>query len=520
MSFENQENKEILNESTKNIADSQSTIFSAPEEKDDKRANKSFTRRIIAALAAVAVLITGTVAAVKLIPEKQEKENTDSSLFALSLDESKVDNISLKNSSGEMVLKRTVTENNDSSQVLWSIDGINSEYTDSSSIQSVAKTLTSLSAIKQIEQTDADFGFSSPVITAKITLNDSPDDNYTVLLGNNAPANMGIYCKVTTPDSEAIYLCDVSIGTSLESTAIDFAETSGVSAITKTDKNSKYFTDEVLTGFDYITISGSKYPETLKILMQDDESVNGYFAYKIIAPSKRIADDSKVEEILNIFSGTTGAGAYSFESTDEQLKKYGLDNPDAILTVCVGNETRVIRAKQQDSNYCAVLLDNSAVIKKIATSSLPFVSNSLTDYYSSFIILENLSGLSGLKVETADKTYNFDLVYTEETDETEQSYTASIDGVSLDISNFKSYYQEIISLTPVAYESRSISDTEMNITFVHSNGTKDVVLAFKVYSPQRYQVEMDGIPMGQITKSAFDKLVSLTEKVATGQSVK
>ena len=138
-------------------------------------------------------------------------------------------------------------------------------------------------------------------------------------------------------------------------------------------------------------------------------------------------------------------------------------------------------------------------------------------------ILETLSGLSGMKVKTPDgKQYNFDLKYTPADDKNNvsQKYQAFYNGKELDIDNFKRFYQKMIALTPISHENKTGLKTQASITLVHSSGTDDVVLTFKKYSSARYQVELDGIPMGLITSTAFDELMDATVKAANGETVK
>jgi hypothetical protein len=127
-----------------------------------------------------------------------------------------------------------------------------------------------------------------------------------------------------------------------------------------------------------------------------------------------------------------------------------------------------------------------------------------------------------MSVVTPDKkTYNFDLKYTAADDEKDikQKYQAFYNGKELEIDNFKRYYQKLIALTPISYESKSGLKTAAKITLKHSANIKDVVLTFKKYSSQRYQVELDGIPMGLITASAFNELMEDTPKVAKGETI-
>ena len=70
------------------IAEEESTVFSAPIEHKDKAPKNAGKKRlvsIIAACLAVAVLIGGTVAVIKLIPELKEEEVAESVFEDISL---------------------------------------------------------------------------------------------------------------------------------------------------------------------------------------------------------------------------------------------------------------------------------------------------------------------------------------------------------------------------------------------------------------------------------------------------
>ena len=217
-------------------------------------------------------------------------------------------------------------------------------------------------------------------------------------------------------------------------------------------------------------------------------------------------------------TGVSSAGAYSLNANDATIKELGLDNPDVVFTISVSGTPYTVIAKKIDDNYCAVVDSYGGIIHKIPTSQLPFMSTTLTDYYSSFIVLENLSGLSNFKTAFADGTvYDFVTEYTEEG----QVYKAFLNGTELDITNFKALYSDFIGLSPVEYDSKAISETALTVTLVHSDKNfSDTVITFKPYSSGRYQVEMNNIPMGLITTTTYDRFADAIVKVANGTSIK
>lgn len=513
------ENK-ITSESTNDNGASEefeSTIFSAPVDHNDKKPQKSkLFVKLLAAFLAVAIVVGGTLAVIKLVPEKQNDVNEDATIELLKLDTDNIEKVELTNEKGSVTLLSSVTEKNGESTTLWRVDGVTEAYTDSDSIKSTVQTTAKLNALKTVEGSLADFGLDKPGISFTIYPRNDAFPQITVTVGDAAPAGLGYYLKLS--NKETIYLVDDEIFSLSQITKLDFATKTGVSGVVQTDKNSSYFTEGAITKFDYITLSGKHYPNPLKIEMQNDEAINAYFAFLVTSPSLRIGNDDNITGLITLLSsGIKSEGAYSFDPTDAELEKYGFNSPDAVLTISIAGQPYTIAANKVDESFYAVIDSYGGIIHKIPAASLPFVSASVTDYYSSFIVLENLSGLSNFKASFADGTvYDFVTEYKKE----DESYKAFLAGKELDIANFKALYSNFIGLSPVEYASKEIKETALTITLVHSADTNDTVLKFKPYSSGRYQVEMNSIPMGLITTTNYENLVSDIKNVANGINIK
>lgn len=493
-----------------------STIFSAPSEHDDgPRKKQPIGKRLLAAALALLIVIGATVSVIKLIPEKQEETPKDLSFNVINIDSANIEKAEIKYESSALTLLSAVKEENGTSSVNWSVDGVAETYTDSSKIKSTVDSAAAIKASKIVEGTPADFGLDKPRAEITLTARNSAFETVTVKIGNSAPANMGCYLMLSN-DSK-IYLADTSVLSLIDLNALDFATTTGLTGVVKTSENSDCFSDTSIKKFDYITLSGKNYPTPLKIEMQEDENLNAYFAFKITSPALRIGNDDKIIELINSLStGITSSGAYAFDPDTAALKSYRLDDPDVVITISVKNKTYTILASKVDDSTYAAIDTYGGMIHKIPASSLTVATAKPTDFYSTFIVLENLSGLSNFKAEFKNgETYNFQTIYNKDN----ESYKALIDGKELNIDNFKALYRQFISLTPVEQDSKTLSDCALTVTLVHSSGSADTVIKFKPYSDARYQVEMNGIPMGLITLAHYDKFASNIKNVAEGNTV-
>ena len=161
-----EETKEVKEEYHDEL-DQFTSIFADPEAHNDKPKQNGKRRiiSIIAAFLAVAVLVGGTIAVIKLIPELEDDE-AQSSVFedikVVDVDSDKLSTVTVKNSKGEfkfysVTSESTEGESSDTSSdksenaVSWLLDGIEMDKTSSSEINSIISSAASVTAMREIE---------------------------------------------------------------------------------------------------------------------------------------------------------------------------------------------------------------------------------------------------------------------------------------------------------------------------------------------------------------------------------
>lgn len=496
------------------------SIFSDPAEKPkekEKISKHPLRNRILAAVVAAAVIAGGTFAVIKFVPKPEEETEEKSEISVLNVTEP-INSMKLNNEITSLEFVSQTVQGETESELLWTISGVKSEYTNSSSIEKLVNSVATMNALQKIPlNKDEDYGFANSKVNAELKTNNS---DITVTFGKTAPADVGVYCKTSTDDNN-VYIVNLVAVTALQVIPTDFADAKGYGGIEITSANTGCFSDDgTVTEFDYIELNNKNYSKPLKIVAQNDESVNAYFAFKVVSPMERIGNNENSQAILNLFAkGFSAEGAYAFDPNDTVLQRYHLKNPDVVCTVSINKKEYTLKFGIIDETYCAYLSENGGMIEKVPIASIPFISNSVTDYYSSFIVLENLSGLKALKIKTADVSYDFDLQYTAGKETKDDVYKAFISGKELDIKSFKNYYQELIGMSPIAYDTGAVGTTDMSITFVHSDDLPDTVLTFRKFSSQRYQVDINGLPLGIVTKTLYDTFLSNTAKIAAGEKM-
>lgn len=528
--FPEKENIEETAEPTLTPEEEGSTVFSDPAEhkKTAVKQKKRLLPKVIAAALAVGVLAGGTVAVIKLIPERKEDTSTPSieTISVLDMKSDDFKSVTVTNENGTFKLYSVEeTETSDSSDtssseptVNWYLDGYDREVIDSSAAGSIAGYAASLEAVREVtSKSAAECGLENPTVKADVVKNDGSE--FSILVGSESPDNTGTYVKLST--EEKIFITETDLKGNFTFDALSLAETGSVPGITVTDDMKDYKGDDgALSSFDTITLSGKNYPEKVVLAPNTDENLSAYAAYMTVSPTKRIADN--VDGIFGLFqNGVSASGAYSFDTSVSSRKNLGFDNPDLTATIKVGSVTQTYSFKQQEDGDYAVWYDGAKLIKKVSASSLSFIDYKVNDYYASWVCLQSINELSNFTVKTPDKTYSFDIVY-DDSEDAEETYVITYEGTKLVAENFQNFYQECISLSCSDYTiDKVITEPAMSFVFTYSDTSREkTAVEFKKAGETKYQYSIDGIDMGKINSSSLNKILRQVEKVANGESVK
>lgn len=511
-----------------------STVFADPAEHSKTAQNVKRKKRlpiIIASVLSVAVLAGGTVAVVKLIPEREDEAVTSSSVEDITLLNGSSDDyksVTVKNSSGSFKLysvtevvetESSDDESSDESEeaeetVTWYLDGYDKSKTDSSAISSVVDSAVSMYASREVtEKSESECGLDNPVITVKVEPKEG--DAFTLSFGAESPDKTGYYLKLS--NKESFYVVGSDVLEAFEFEALDFAETESFPAFEVTDDMDDYTDDDgALESFDSITVSGKNFDKKVVIEMNEDEKLNTVAAYTVTSPTKRVAEN--VDGVFSVFkSGLAVSGAYSFDTSSSSLAKVGLDNPDLTVTMKVGKKSMTYRFKLQSDGYYAAVCDGTELIKKVDPSSIEFADYSTNDFYSSWVALVSIDTLSGFTFESVDKTFDFGIKQNntddEDEDDEQEDYTITYNGDVITTSEFQDFYQECISLSCTDFTVGSTSgEAEYKLVFKYSDGSK-LTVDFKKASETRYQYSLNGTAQGKVNSSSMSKLLKSAEKL-------
>ncbi len=507
---ENEKNEAVENEEVL------STVFSNPEEhrKIETVKKKKPLVKILAFFLSLVILTGGTVAVIKLIPEREEDDDYVpllEEIDVINLKSNTFDTVTLKNSSAEFNFYSEEVEKTDTSSeseervVNWYLKGYGDDVISSPTVSEKIEGISLITAIRKINDlSDSQCGLDSPVIEAEIKTTEGKV--VSMLIGSASPDKTGYYFK--SSESEDIFLISEETKQDFEFETLDLANADVLKGFPLTEDMKDYMDDNSdLSTFDTVTISGKNFDKSLVIVPNPE---NTLVPYIITSPSIRRAQN--VENIFNAFkNGITPIGAYALDTSANTLKEFGLSNPDFVMTMKAGNKTHTFKfALQKDGNY-AVVCDGEKLVKKVSADNLSYVNLKETDFYSTWVCLEYITELSAFEIKYGDKSYEF-IFESAENEEGETEITkVTLDGKGIDVDEFKAFYQECISINCTDFSTDKISekaDYTINFKFIDKT-----VKTYEFYKSgaTKYQYAENGVDMGKVNSSALNKIIKALE---------
>ncbi len=509
-----------------NIAETEefSTVFSAPTQHKEvakQPKNKRF-KIALALFLAVAVLAGGTLAVIKLIPEKDDGNTSQSSeIGVLDYESDQIKELIVKNSNGKFKFysKSEESEALDTGEAItvtsWYMDGYDEKMTDSDLIEQIVSDAVGIEAIREISaKSKAECGLEKPVATADITTLDG--EKTTVLVGGKSPDNAGVY--VCLENKDEIYLVSQSLDESLTFTDLDLASTEEQAPITLSEDYADYCSGETVISFDKLTVSGNDFEE-LVFVPNESETLAAFMPYQLVKPMKRAAEN--VDGVFSIFSsGFPVIGAYSYDASDKTIKALGLDKPDVVVSVVFDDLTKFYKFKKQSDGNYAVIGNDSKNVKKVSVSDCAFLGYETTDFYSQTIFLIPIDSVSNLTLKTQDKTYSFDIRENPKGDDIDK-YIVECDGKTFKSSYFQSFYQYLCMMQCMEFDTEKTSaKPELSIIYTYNDKKQaPTKIEFVKTSAVRYQYSIDGVPMGKVGSSSYKKLFKNLERLLDGKQV-
>lgn len=517
-------------QTTEILDEEESTVFSAPPEHKEEKPKKTFKLfglavsgsivTIISACLAVAILVGGTVAVVKLIPEMNEEE-TSSSVFedipVVDADSTTFTSVTVKNKNGEFKFVAENAPSTNQTAKNWTVEGVDAEKLSVSSVTSIISAVSSINAMREVDKNPAECGFDNP--TVSFSVESSNAEPYTVLIGDKSTDGFGHYMKLE--GKETVYITKEAEFSDLEFSLLDISDVTPIPAtVFSSDTSANKEQDGSYAYFDSLTFSGKLYPEMITIVNNPGESETaGLTPYLVTTPMKRHANAESLSSPVALFSSTTTiVGNYAMEVNDQTLKEFGLDDPDAIITMTINGEAKTFKFSLVDDTYCAIVYDGAKMIRKANISAFAFLSYKVEDFYYKSIFMNTMTDVKRLTIKTDNETITFDISFKDDGNGNKTFYVKA-NGKDIPTKNFQDYYKDFVNIECSDFTIGDVGKKpDCTVTFTFYEGEDQVIELYK-FGATQYQYSLNGVRMGKITSSAYDKMIRNMKIIADGGSV-
>jgi hypothetical protein len=391
-----------------------------------------------------------------------------------------------------------------------------------------------MNAKRQVESSldnSSDYGLDSP--TRTVTVADTSGNQMTIYFGNSNDITGDYY--VYTDTTDAVYTTESSNYEAFNYGLMDLVSIDSLPSI-----------DSSLIKNITVDKTDGKWLMTYKESGDSDIDYTNQLTWFVTNPSKTESgmDASEASELTSDVSGISTSTCVAYNVKKKALKTYGLDNPQATITIKYQEEVET-EASESDSTDESETEAETTTTYENKTFTFYIGDKYSDDYYYftwdgtnqvcllSSDTAEYLLGISNdtfllttpinITMSSVDKlvanntTYTIDR--TETTDEdgndvTKTTYTKN--GEDFDSSDFSSLFSQIKGITSEKpytekEETEEITGDTLTLTYTLNNNTKfkTVTFVFEPYDKDYYSLSVNGSKKWLINKIDVTNLMAL-----------
>lgn len=420
-----------------------------------------------------------------------------------------------------------------STQYYWTSPELDGISRNDSTIGAFVRSMAGLSASSMVEENAADlekYGLAEPLSDVRMTFDDGATNEVLFGIRNPAAANY-VYCCVKGSN-------DV-MQVSYYSTGSAFYDIKDFVSLVLTDSYDANNPQEL----EYLTIERKDLSEPVEIeymfdvaaeAEDEDSVVTTFNSHRITSPITAELDTTSGQTICYGLYALSAASCQYIDPTDEDIAQTGLDDPYCRISFKYGGKARVlllgneIRESSDDSDgeslssvtgYYA-MFEGDRLIYAISTSNAPWYTFKVQDIMSRRPISPYIYTVDKLTVTTPDGEY----VFTVDGDSDE--HTFYYNGEALDDSNFKSFYQHLItSMGEELFFEEADYEPYIKVQFDYREEYYDTysrssdVLEFYKSDDRKSIVRVNGDVLYKVRQVYTDRLLSNLDALLNGGDI-
>lgn len=491
---------------------------------------KKTTKYIIITLVVLIVLGAAAAALILTSPKDSEGDANSSSTVSESTEPALIDktaedvkNIGVEDLAADdsytIIPTETTTSSGDTEQT-FTIEGWDDLDVLYSNVKSLADRLYSITPTKKIGAVEdlSEYGLGSGE-GYKITMNYTDGTSQTFTIGNKAGESSGSYMLY----EDEVYIVPVS--TYLKQSKYDFLNKSLIAiptpTITATDGTETDSTSEI----NSLHLSGQNYPEEIQFGLSDDEVL----AYDITEPIYAGMNSGKIDDFVKQLQNVTAAGVLAVHATEEDIAKYGLDNPVAVCDYTMNDEHHVIKLGDKTGDLYSMMVDDDTTIYTITDSAVTsWVNIEVYSLRDGFVRLPYIKSVSRVTLTSSTGTDVYDVTRIENEEKSTETNTfydleVSKDGKEINYDYYQPFYQMLLAISVLNEDIQEPQgDPILTIKYDFFDGRKSEEIKFYAdpASERRAVATLNDQPTGSVRMSDIQKVLEAKEVIAQNKPVK
>ncbi len=501
---------------------------------------------IISITAVVVAALVGVMFFVMNLPENEESGISSDTLDILLYDKTSVkpEEITVENSGGTYTLlgfdytkeleelsqeavDASSTESGESSaanirQDDVSVVQINMHYTmqgletmelSKDATDALAYQCSYVTALQLVDKTGTrykEFGLDKPSAKVKVIFSDGSQE--TLMLGNAAPNDMGIYFR--RDKNPNVYLVSSENVTAFQIEKLQMLD----KTITK---KFNYDTDEDVE-ITSISISGTGYEKPLQIDKNPDISLAS--TYKIRSPYLAACGKDAAQSFGRTMYGIDGTEVAAAAVTDEDKKKFGLDNPFMRIQVEASDETKIglLVSKAEKDGSCYIMADDGDLICKMTKSDVEgWYGVKVDKFITVRFVYPNIDWMDKAVITAQGQSTQYDITHNRQENDLMEEFTITtiLAGTRpVEYSDFNTFINNLGGLSRTGIDIKSADGFEevfkAELSYSGTEGEKVTdVLSLRKGSDGSYIVVLNDRVEGYTEREYAEKLIAQANNI-------
>lgn len=266
------------------------------------------------------------------------------------------------------------------------------EY-DTSKFRSMMYTLTSISAVKLVEE-DAknlsDYGLDKPTATVHTYYSDGSEVD--IIIGSQAPVDENYYCM--TSESNTVYTIGSYVDSLLVRRPIEYRDITLFPAYTE---------DDIYTNINWVRIT-ERDGSAIEIVLDenlDNEYNTDNSQYVMLQPYQCSGNDTTIKQYILDVASTLTLGSIINDITEEELAEYGLDKPAKLeMRDVSGNEVALLIGNTcPNADYTFCMLEGTDTLLTATSSAFGWMGTNYVQFMLRSIWSYDIERLQSVDIE-------------------------------------------------------------------------------------------------------------------------